>query len=1229
MIDDIGDADRPVDPWEAALAAGFGPRSEARWMDAGSLPAGRSRAVASARVSLRAIADSGPPEMLKPLPPDAPGPSLAWGKYHLEGEIARGGMGVVLKGKDTDLGREVAIKVLYQEHRKQSGLLRRFVEEARIGGQLQHPGIVPVYEMHLDGSQPFFSMKLIHGRTLATLLAERSDPSQDRRRFLAIFEQVSQTMAYAHARGVIHRDLKPLNIMVGAFGEVQVVDWGLAKVLAPGEVERSAAGSTAASRPPPGPGTSATTDSLPIAPEDDFASLPGTVLGTPAYMPSEQARGDLARVDERSDVFSLGAILCEILTGTPPYEGLDIAVVLAMASRGRLEEAHHRLAGCGADEELVRLARECLSPERDARPRHAGVIAERMGRHLASLEARALEARIVAAEARVKEEAARRRQRLTLALAGAVLFSLLLGGGGYVWIDKDRAARATRAAREIERALAEAQGWRDQAAAATGGELELWARALDAARKAEALLGSAPVDPELAARVIARLADLTGEDADAHRRSREREADRALAERVENVPVPDDDSLEQASSLPADARRRAGAYAEAFRRRGLDLEHIEPAELSRTIRGSAFGPPLTGAIIDWAFALRVEGEGGDLRFAARLLGIARQADPDPLLGRLIDALLARSSGGESAGDRGTLQELLGGVDLMRLPPPVVILAAKTLWEQGARAEALSVLRGAQRARPDHFGLTLELARVLDLPPAPAFGEAATFYRAALALRPGNLEVLRRLAYDLIQAREIEEASSIVDQLVLDRPGDARLINLHGMAFQGRTLPGMELPAQERKEYLARSVADFQRAISLEPGSPLFRANLANSLCQLSYYDGDSSHLDEALVQCAEAIRLDPRMAIGYKNQGDALRLALRMDDSIQAYREALRIKPEYVEALENLAGTLQDTGSLSEAIGLYREALRLRPGNAHVQLGLGVSLLRVPASVEEALPALREAVEHSPRHSRARHYFGIALEKMGLLDEAIGQYSEAARLSTFFPRSWVDLGRVLRQRGRFPEALEALEAARRLLEGEGKKHLQFDPELGPDLESELAEVRATVDGERRLLMIIGDQVETTDSREAFLAARLASSRRWPAVAARLFTSAFSADPSLAADRRSESLSAAACAAALAGTGRGEAPGELSADQMEDWRRQALTWLRADLEAEERLFQERAGDNFVDAREDFGDSLVRWMHAPDLSGVRDEAPLSSLPSVEREGWRAFWRDVESRIASLSR
>ena len=157
--------------------------------------------------------------------------------YEILGELARGGMGLVLAARDLTLDREVAVKVLLPG-RATANAAARFVTEAKVTARLPHPGVPPVHALGTltDGS-PYLAMKLIRGRTLAELLADRRTPSADLPRFVQVFEQVCQTVGFAHANGVIHRDLKPLNVMVGAFGEVQVMDWGLARVSAGGEDE--------------------------------------------------------------------------------------------------------------------------------------------------------------------------------------------------------------------------------------------------------------------------------------------------------------------------------------------------------------------------------------------------------------------------------------------------------------------------------------------------------------------------------------------------------------------------------------------------------------------------------------------------------------------------------------------------------------------------------------------------------------------------------------------------------------------------------------------------------------------------------------------------------------------------------------------------------------------------------------------------------------------------------
>ena len=363
------------------------------------------------------------------------------GRYQLHGEIARGGMGVVLKGRDVDLGRDVAVKVLLEKHRDSPEMVRRFVEEAQIAGQLQHPGIVPVYELgRLPDARLYIAMKLIRGRTLAALLDGRADAAEDRPRYLAVFEQVCQTMAYAHACGVIHRDLKPSNVMVGSFGEVQVMDWGLAKVLDRGGVadEERSLRSQADADPVRTLRTGSTADE----------SRAGSVLGTPSYMAPEQARGRLDTLDERADVFGLGAILCEILTGLPPYTAPSGDEVYRKAARADLAEALARLDACGAEAELVALAKSCLAAAPRDRPRDAGVVVAALTAHLAGVQERLKAAELARARAESRAAEERKRRLLVAGLAASLLALAALGGGGGLWLTRQRAARVEAADRE-------------------------------------------------------------------------------------------------------------------------------------------------------------------------------------------------------------------------------------------------------------------------------------------------------------------------------------------------------------------------------------------------------------------------------------------------------------------------------------------------------------------------------------------------------------------------------------------------------------------------------------------------------------------------------------------------------------------------------------------------------------------------------------------------------------
>ena len=278
--------------------------------------------------------------------------------YEDLGKIGKGGMAVVREVHDRSLLRRLALKRLHPEAAADPSRLQRFLEEARITGQLDHPNIVPIHDLGRDNRNSwFFTMKRVQGRnleqTLERLGEDRLEP-QNLTELLQIFLKATDAVAFAHSRGVIHRDIKPSNIMVGEFGQVYIMDWGVAKVL------------PRASDDPDGV-------RLAVGEQRQELDLPGTVVGTPCYMAPEQVEGSHEDVDERTDVFALGGTLYHMLTGRAPYQG-DNYYTLLVAALTCEPEAPEDLVGHGqVPAELARITRKAMDP--DPAERHPSVMA--------------------------------------------------------------------------------------------------------------------------------------------------------------------------------------------------------------------------------------------------------------------------------------------------------------------------------------------------------------------------------------------------------------------------------------------------------------------------------------------------------------------------------------------------------------------------------------------------------------------------------------------------------------------------------------------------------------------------------------------------------------------------------------------------------------------------------------------------------------------------------------
>ncbi len=565
----------------AALSADSG--GESGWGEPAG-ESGRDGAIgAISRIHLRDSPDVA--RLVRPNSPEMPDLSGQPSRYRLVGELARGGMGAIFQGRDLDLGRDLAVKVIREEHRDHPEMVRRFVEEAQIGGQLQHPGITPVHELgRFPDGRLFIAMKLVRGRTLAALLEARAAPDEDRMQFLSIFEQVCQAMAYAHSRGVIHRDLKPSNVMVGAFGEVQVMDWGLAKVLDQGGVadeERALRASEGA----------ASVRTLRCGSED-LESRVGSVLGTPSYMAPEQARGELDTLDERADVFALGSILCEILTGQPAFSGGVSAEIYRKAERADLSDAWARLDVCDADAELVELARSCLAAAPKHRPRDAGMVVTRLTAYLGGVERRLREAEVAQARAEARAAGERRRRLLAFGLAASVFVTLLIGVAAWAWMAWERQRREQSIRAGVEAVLSEASKKRDKARDMGEVDAVAWVEAIEAARRAESLLGGEDGGAGLHDRVRTFLAELVRErDA-----AEGEEKDRRMVERLA--------AIQNDLGVHGDDAKADAEYLAAFRAYGVDPDRMGRDAVGQVLAASPAAADLANALDHWAFLRR-------------------------------------------------------------------------------------------------------------------------------------------------------------------------------------------------------------------------------------------------------------------------------------------------------------------------------------------------------------------------------------------------------------------------------------------------------------------------------------------------------------------------------------------------------------------------------------------------------------------------------------------------
>jgi tetratricopeptide (TPR) repeat protein/tRNA A-37 threonylcarbamoyl transferase component Bud32 len=702
-----------------ALVEALMQRSLARHGDAEqSLAALNS--LGSARDQLQQLAD---PDLQASLAHVAPTPpldpeatvdrhSLAHGngeavRYRVLRPHAKGVLGEVFVAEDTELHREVALKEIQKERANDPHSRGRFLLEAEVTGGLEHPGVVPVYGLgqYADG-RPFYAMRFVKGDNLKEAIRrfhEAEQPGRDPgerslafRQLLGRFVDVCQAVAYAHSRGVLHRDLKPGNVMLGKYGETLVVDWGQAKPV--GRAESLPVDGEATLRPSSGSGVGAT--------------QAGSAVGTPAYMSPEQAAGRLEELGPASDIYSLGATLYALLTGQSPFPGTDSGDILRRVQQGELVPPRRVKPAVPAPLEAVCLKAMARRPQ----DRYATALAL-----AADVEHWLADEPVSAYREPVRVRLgrwARRHKPAVAAVAAAVLVALLLGGARVLW--------AQRQAEEREQAVEAALG-----KAAQMQEQARWAEARAVLEQAENRLGE-------------------GGPEDLRRRLEQARRDLDLVARLDAIRLKRATWVEGKFDLAGTDR----GYAAAFREAGLGGVGEDPGEVAARVRGSAVRKELVAALDDWAASLWTPGQGPRLTW---ILAVTRLADPDPWrdrvrsprvwnnkrrLARLAQGARARGAPPRFVGVLGRRLQMLGGESVAllraaqgRLPGDfwVNFNLGNALIEKKQRGEAVGYYRAALALRTNTPAVLNNLGNALYK--QGQLTGAVRAYRRALALDP--------------------------------------------------------------------------------------------------------------------------------------------------------------------------------------------------------------------------------------------------------------------------------------------------------------------------------------------------------------------------------------------------------------------------------------------------------------------------------------------------------------
>jgi serine/threonine-protein kinase len=1132
-------------------------------------------------------------DAVTPLPHSAGLPQVPG--YAVEAVLGRGGMGVVYKARHLALKRTVALKMLAAGHCLPAERAR-FKAEAEAVARLQHPNIVQIHEVGEAGGLPFFALEFVEGGSLATRLAGRDLPPRDAARLVGA---LAEAMHLAHSRNLVHRDLKPANVLLGGEADTpidqcqpKVTDFGLARQL---DV-------------------------------DSGQTQEGVVMGTPSYMAPEQAEGRAHAAGPAADVYALGAILYECLTGRPPFKGATLLETLQQV-RGQ-EPAAPSVLNRQVPRDLDTICLKCLRKPPEQRYSSARELAEDLGRFV---RGEPVAARPIGVAEWVRKWVWRRPAAAGL-LAAVVL--LVVAGGVGVWLLYEQQAtaqaREAQTDQEVRRVLgrarllleegwqaadleklkdAEAEGIRAEDVARSGGASATVRQEAEAFREhAGARLGHARKNRTL----LEALLDVS--------------ASQRTTPYIDNPAEPSVDEQ----------------YTAAFRAWGLDVDGTAESEVVARLGAEpeAVVQELIAGLDHWMLERRQQRPEAQWR---RLLRVAEQLDCSDRHGRLRALLVGGSPPraetvagwigvgspwlalAQRARDSNWRQllEVRREIDSRTDPVLTVVLLAAALEAEGNAKGAEQVLRQAVTARPDQVVLLDALGKLLERQGLSRLDEAIGYYRAARVKR-GNLGIA--LSKALSRAGRAEQGEEVLQELVHQQPDNPvywfhlgyalREQRKHAKAEKAlrkaiALMPDFAIAynslgnalSEQRKH--AEAEEALRKAIALKPDFALAHNNLGCTL-------GDQHRYAEAEAALRKAIALMPDFALAHNNLGNALSEQHKYTEAEAAYRKAIDLMPDHASAYNGLGFVLNAQRKHAQAQAAAHKAIALKPDIAYAYDTLGNALIGQGRHAE-AEAAARKAIALKPDFARAYNTLGVSLIPQQKYAQAETTIRKAIALQSDAAGFHLVLAFALMQQAKFDEAIASLRKVDDLLPA---KHR--DREQARQLRQQCQRYLIL---DARLPAILRGSEKPANAAEQIELAQLCILKKHHAAVARFFRDAFAAEPKLAdAVVPTGNRYDAACAAALTGCGQGKDADKLDDKERALWRRQALEWLRQDLAWWGRALDKGNAQTNAEIQQWMRD----WQTDGDLAGVRAPDALARLPDEERQQWEKLWSDVDALL-----